>query len=205
VWAAHTRALGEVAEEGEGEDEDEEEDEDNEGGSGPEEAEGEEAEEEQDEAAQRRAKKVRRLNGALRVLSIHLRLPPKPTSTAGNSELVLMRIALSEVEAAIPKAQAQREEASALEAAAGAEGVGPLRLEELLQSAAACLEIGARWERDAQAASDRATKADAAIAILVRDTEGPLSQDATATTLQKNKDKVRSVGNVYVVVQTVSG
>ena len=39
------------------------------------------------------------------MLEVHLKLPPLPMSTAGNTEIELMRSALCEIQGAITKAQ----------------------------------------------------------------------------------------------------
>ena len=189
VRGAHARAVAQVRQSGEEEGEEEEE----EAGEGEESEGGGEADGEEggaggeDGAGAGRKAKLRRLHRALRVLEVHLKLRPLPVSTAGNAEIAAIRSALCEIQGAITKAQAQREEAAALQAAATAAGTGALRLHKLMRDSNANLKLGERWEVEAQAANAKAIKADADIDALMQDSENSCSQDEYAEALKTHK------------------
>ena len=104
VRRAHACAAARVRQDGEeGGEEEEGEGEESEGGGAADGEEGD-ADGEGGAGAGRKAK-LRRLHRAICVLEVHLKLPPLPMSTAGNTEIELMRSALCEIQGAITKAQ----------------------------------------------------------------------------------------------------
>ena len=129
------------------------------------------------------------LDDALRTLERHLGLPPPPPSGAGADQLAASAAALRKAEEAVPKAQAQRLEAKAIEVEARA-ARGDLELQLLETRALAARQAADAWEREADAASEVVAEQLEAVNALIAGAGEASSQAETATALHGAKDLI---------------